>query len=137
MAYSTTYYDKAISDYTTQANNNAASQKQSVEADKRSQLKQSYVQRMQNQKTLNKNLASQGIRGGASETSNLNLATSYENNRNSINSAAQKSVADINKQTQDNIFNYTQQTNAAKQEYLENRAAEDRARQRELCCDIT
>lgn len=132
MAYNTSYYNKAIKDYTAQANKSAATQKKSVEADKQSQLKQSYVQRMQNQKTLNNNLARQGIRGGASETSNLNLATNYENNRNSINSAAQKSISDINKQTQENIFNYTQQTNAAKQEYLENRASEDRARKRQL-----
>jgi len=57
--------------------------------------RQAYVSSMQAKNALPQQLASQGINGGATETSMLGLNTNYENNLNSINTNRQNSLLDI------------------------------------------
>lgn len=57
--------------------------------------RQAYVASRQAQVALPQQLASQGINGGATETAQLGLATSYQNNLNSINTNRQNAMSDI------------------------------------------
>lgn len=131
MAYDTSYYDKAITEYNKKVDADTKTQIASATKSANDQLKEAYVNRMQNQKTLENSLAQQGIRGGASESSQIKLDTDYSNNRNTINSTLADSINTINTTAQDNKFNYAQTTNSAKQEYIENRQQEDRENARE------
>lgn len=132
MAYNTKYYDDAIESYKKQANENLKTQIAKVDADTSSQLRQAYLNRLQNQKTLSDRLATAGIRGGMTETANLNLMNNEATTRNNINSTAAQSKADLVNTTNQNISDYTRETNAARQEYIQNREAEDRERANQL-----
>lgn len=131
MAYNTSYYDNAINEYNKKVDSDTKTQITDAQNSANSQLKQAYISRMQNQQKLNNQLAQAGIRGGVTETSNIKLDTDYGNTRNTINSDLTNTIKDINTTAQDNKFNYTQTMNSAKQEYIQNREAEDRANARE------
>lgn len=131
MAYDTSYYDEEIKRYNQFADQQAAQQIEQAQKAAQGQLRQAYAQRMQNQKSLNQNLAMSGIRGGATETSNLNLMNQYGQQRSQINSDLANSVLGINTATAENKFNNMMQTESARREYIENREAEDRANARE------
>ena len=73
----TSFYTNAINKFTRQANANRATQIAGAQRQQESALRQAYVTRAQNQIALNQNLAMSGIRGGATETSNLRLAGQY------------------------------------------------------------
>ena len=116
----TSYYTNAINDYTKQAN--ADRQFQLAEAQKQQQanLKQAYVNRLQNQRTLNQNLATSGIRGGATETSNVRLANQYGQAVGQANTDYANSVTNINRTVDQNIRDYTSDMRSRAEEYRQN-----------------
>ena len=115
-------YDKMITDYTAQANKERATQIGDAQKAQQAALKQAYITRLQNQQRLNANLAQSGIRGGMTETSNLRLANQYGQARAAANSDYANSVNSINQSADRNIFDYALDTNARKEEYLQNTA---------------
>ena len=68
-----------------QGTNRLNAQKSNVTQAADENARQAYVQYMQSQKALPQQLASQGATGGATETANLGLQTTYQNNVNAIN----------------------------------------------------
>lgn len=124
--YNTARYDTLYNDFVKQQNADAEKQKARTTEDYSKQLKQAYINRMQEQRELNENLARAGIRGGATETAHLKLATNYENTKNNLNEQKTRALKDIADNAKSNIFNYKQQNDAAKISYIEQREAEDR-----------
>lgn len=124
--YDTSRYDALYDEYVKQQQASAAKQKTETTDEYNKQLKAAYINRMQNQKTLNENLAKAGIRGGATETSNLKLMADYQNTTNSLNEQKTKALQDIDDSANANILSYKQQNDAAKISYIEQREAEDR-----------
>lgn len=57
--------------------------------------RKAYIANMQSKKNLPQQLAASGVTGGATETANLNLQTSYENNLNDINNNRVNALNDI------------------------------------------
>lgn len=127
----TSAYDTMAANYAKSVDEDTANQIQQANTAANSQLRQAYITRMQDQKTLNDNLARSGIRGGATETSNLRLANNYGNTRSAINSQLATSVNDINRTAAQNKLAYQQDIDAKKQAYVENRQAEARQAARE------
>ena len=68
-----------------QGTNRLNAQKTNINQSADENARQAYVQYMQSQKALPQQLASQGVSGGATETANLGLQTTYQNNVNAIN----------------------------------------------------
>lgn len=118
----TSYYDNAINAYKQQQEQNRQQQINDAAANRDSALRQAYVNRMQSQQNLNKNLTQQGIRGGATETSNLRLATAYGNQRAAANSDYANSVTSINRGIDQNIADYTSDMQSRAEEYRQNLA---------------
>ena len=116
----TSYYTNAINNYTKQAN--ADRQYQLGEAQKAQQtnVRQAYINRLQNQRQLNQNLAMSGIRGGATETSNLRLANQYGTAVAQANTDYANSVANINRTVDQNIRDYTSDMQSRAEEYRQN-----------------
>ena len=90
------YYKKAYEDLESQireqnrlavqqGTNRLNAQKANINQAADENARQAYVQYMQSQKALPQQLASQGVSGGATETANLGLQTTYQNNVNAIN----------------------------------------------------
>lgn len=129
MAYN--YYDKQIKDYNAYADKVASQQIADAKKASTTQLRQAYINKLQSQRSLNNNLALAGIRGGATETSNLRLANNYGAQVSQINSDLANSIQSINQSTEENKFNNMMQTESARQQYNENLAAEQRANARE------
>ena len=100
------YYKQAMQQYATQANKDRATQLADAQKTQQANLKTAYVNRMQNERKMNQNLAMQGIRGGMTETANLNLANQYGQARASANSDYANSVNTINQNIDRNIFDY-------------------------------
>ena len=128
MAYETETkrYDDLYNEYAAKVNADKEKAKKRTEEDYNEKLKQLYITRMQDQKALNENLTRSGIRGGATETSNLKLATTYQNNRNNMQKEKSRALEDVETQANDNLFNYKQTTDASKLSYIEQREAEER-----------
>lgn len=124
--YDTSFYTNQYNEYAAEQDKTAKKRVEESDAAYNNKLKEAYVTRMQNQKNLNQNLAQAGIRGGASETANLNLATNYERTRNSLNTEKAQASADILSEAESNKFAMKQTTDAAAQSYVEQRQAEDR-----------
>lgn len=114
------YYDSAVKDYNAKANAdyNRAVQQSQKQAD--SQLKEAYINRMQNQRNLNQNLAIAGIRGGATETSNIKLANQYGQARSGIYSDLSSAITQAGISRDENKFNYANQMATAKAEAVQN-----------------
>ena len=108
--------------FAAQAEKNRAAQIGEAQKQQQSALKQAYIQRAQNQKTLNQNLAAAGIRGGATETSNLRLANQYGQAVNAANTDYSNSVNTINRNIDQSIFDYQQDMAARAEEYRQNQA---------------
>lgn len=130
--YDTSGYDKQIADFNahTLANADAEKKKKSAEYDE--QARQAYISRLQNEKKLSEKLANAGIRGGATETSNLNLQANYETNRNKIASEKISGLQAIDQNANNLIFQNRQTVEADKLKYLQQREAEDREREERL-----
>lgn len=131
MAYDTSAYDRLIDEYNKSVDANTAGQIKKAQEAATGQLKQAYIQRVQNQRNLDNRLAAAGIRGGATETSNLKLANQYGQSVNQINSGLSSSINDINTTANQNKLAYQQEMNTKRQQYIENREAEERANARE------
>lgn len=127
----TSAYDQLASDYAAAVDKDTESQIAKANAAAKSNLKQAYITRMQDQRTLADTLTRSGIRGGATETANLKLATNYGNTRNTINTQLASSIDDINRTASQNKLAYQQDIDAKKQAYIENRQAEARQAARE------
>ena len=118
----TSYYDQAIKNYTNQANIDRANQIGEAQKTQQANLRNAYINRLQNEKNLNQRLATQGIRGGATETANLNLMNQYGQARQSANTDYANSVNQINQNIDRNIFDYTSDMNSRAEEYRQNLA---------------
>lgn len=118
----TSYYTNAVNTYTQQANKERANQIGDAQRERQSNLRQAYVNRLQNEQSLNNNLAMSGIRGGATETSNLRLANTYGQARASANADYANSVNSINRSFDKNIADYTSDMNSRAEEYAQNMA---------------
>lgn len=114
------FYKNAVDEYTKKVKSDTNMQKQQADATRQNSLQQAYIQRLQNQNTLANNLSQQGIRGGVSETANLNLMNTYNANRNAANATYADQARNIDTSANDNIFNYTQQMKTAEAEYQQN-----------------
>lgn len=124
--YDTSRYDQLYTDFEKKQKEDAAKQKSKTEDEFNTRLKEAYISRMQDQKSLNDNMAKAGIRGGASETAALKTNINYQNTRNDLNKQKAQTLQDIDDNANNNIFNYKQTNDAAKISYIEQREAEDR-----------
>ena len=115
-------YDAQKTAYNEQAEKDRALQLGEAQKTQQSALKQAYIQRLQNQQKLNKNLAMSGIRGGATESSNLNLMNQYGQARASANSDYSNSVNQINQSVDRNKFEYGLDIDSRKEEAIQNQA---------------
>ena len=118
----TSFYNNAINNYKAQAEQQRATQLGEAQKTQQSALKQAYIQRAQNQQKLNQNLAQAGIRGGMTETANLNLANQYGQARAAANTDYSNSVNQINQNIDKNIFDYQSDMESRAEEYRQNLA---------------
>ena len=75
--------------------NRLNSQKENINQSADENARQAYIMHMQAQKALPQQLASQGITGGATETANLGLQATYQNNVHAINQNKMNALQDI------------------------------------------
>lgn len=101
-----------------------------------SQLTQAYVQKLQNEKNLNNQMALAGIRGGATETANLNLANQYGNTRRQINAQRDSAIKDYRLANEQNKFAYGQDMDSRIAETYANAASEKRQTGKEAATNI-
>ena len=116
------YYDDANNQYIEQAEQERADQLQKAAQNQQAALKNAYIQKVQNQQRLNQNMTNAGIRGGATETANLRLANTYGQARAAANTDYANSVDSINKSIDQNIKDFTFDTNSQREQYLQNQA---------------
>lgn len=118
----TSFYNNAINNYKAQAEQQRATQLGEAQKTQQSALKQAYINRVQNQQKLNQNLAQAGIRGGMTETANLNLMNQYGQARAAANTDYSNSVNQINQAIDKNIFDYQSDMESRAEEYRQNLA---------------
>lgn len=118
----TSFYNNAINNYKAQAEQQRATQLGEAQKAQQSALKQAYINRVQNQQKLNQNLAQAGIRGGTTETANLNLMNQYGQARAAANTDYSNSVNQINQAIDRNIFDYQSDMESRAEEYRQNQA---------------
>lgn len=116
----TSYYTNAVDRYKNYAEQNRANQLGEAEKAQKNALTQAYVTKLQNERKMADNLARAGIRGGATETSMLNLANQYGTARNAANTDYSNSVNTINQAIDSNIFDYQSDMDARAEEYRQN-----------------
>lgn len=78
-----------------QGTNRLEAQKQNIKQSAEDSARQAYIMQMQAKKALPQQLASQGASGGTTETANLGLETTYQNNVNEINRTKVNAIQDI------------------------------------------
>ena len=120
--FDNSYYTNTINEYTNTAEQQRATQLGEAAKTQQSALRQAYINRAQNERKLNENLAQAGIRGGATETSNLNLANQYGQARAAANTDYSNSVNQINQSIDQNIRDYTLDVRAREEEDRQNLA---------------
>ena len=118
----TDFYTNAVNKFTQQANANRATQIAGAQKQQENALRNAYVTRLQNEKTMNQNLASAGIRGGATETAGLRLAGQYGQAVQAANNDYAGTVGQINQNIDQSINDYTADMNSRAEEYLQNMA---------------
>lgn len=118
----TSYYTNAINNYTAQAEKQRATQLGEAKKTQDNALKQAYITRVQNQNKLNESLATSGIRGGATETSNLRLQNAYGTAVGQANTDYSNSVNSINQAIDQNIADYRSDMESRAEEYRQNLA---------------
>lgn len=116
----TSFYTNAINTYRNQANADRANQIKEAGTQRDTALKQAYITRAQNDRALQNAMATAGIRGGATETSNLKLANQYATDRSTANTNYQNSVNSINQAIDKNIADYTADMQSRAEEYRQN-----------------
>ena len=115
-------YTKQKTDFAAQAEKNRATQLGEAQKQQQSALRQAYINRAQNQLSLNNNLAMSGIRGGATETSNLRLANQYGQAVGAANSDYANSVNAINQNIDQSIADFNMDVEARRAEAIQNQA---------------
>lgn len=115
-------YDAQKLAYNQQAEQERATQLGEAQKNQQGALKQAYITRLQNQQRLNQNLAQAGIRGGMTETANLNLANQYGQARQAANSDYANSVNQINQNIDRNKFDYALDVDSRREEAIQNQA---------------
>ena len=118
----TSYYDNAKTEFNDQTEQSRATQLGEAQKTQQSALKQAYINRIQDQQKLNRNLAMSGIRGGATETSNLKLANQYGQARANANANYTNSVNTINQNIDQSKFENMQNVNSQAEQYRQNLA---------------
>ena len=118
----TSYYTNAVKQYTQEQEQNRANQIAEAQKAQTANLKNAYISRLQNEQKLNRNLAMSGIRGGMTETANLNLANQYGQARAAANSDYANSVNQINQSIDQNIRDYRSDMDSRAEEYRQNMA---------------
>ena len=118
----TSYYTNAINQYQQQAELNRANQLGAAQQNQQANLRNAYISRLQNEQKLRGSLAQAGIRGGATESSNLKLANQYGQARASANTDYSNSVNTINQNIDQNIRDYTSDMSSRAEEYAQNLA---------------
>lgn len=78
-----------------QGTNRLNAQKTNINQAANDNARQAYIMQMQAKKALPQQLAGQGATGGATETANLGLQTTYQNNLNDINRNKANAIQDI------------------------------------------
>ena len=118
----TDYYKNAVNQYTADANAERTRQIGEAQKTQQANLRNAYVNRLQNEKKLNNTLAMSGIRGGATETANLNLMNQYGQARSAANTDYANTVNQINTSTDQNIRDYRNDMDSRAEEYRQNLA---------------
>lgn len=85
----------------------------SVNKDADRSLKQAYINRMMNERNLNQQLSSQGLSGGATESTLARLYNNYGNSRNSIEGTRADNLTDLNNTYNTNLASALQAYNNA------------------------
>ena len=116
----TSYYTNAVNQYAQEQEQNRARQIGEAQKTQQTNLKNAYINRLQNEQKLNQKLAMSGIRGGMTETANLNLANQYGQARANINSTYANSVNSINRSIDQNIRDYRADIASQQEQYLQN-----------------
>lgn len=124
--YDTSRYDQLYDEFEKKQKESAAKQKQQAETDYNQRLKEAYISKMQDQKSVQNNLTRAGIRGGATETAMLKTNIGYQNTRNQLGREKAQTMQNIEDNANNNIFDYKQTNDAAKLSYIEQREAEER-----------
>jgi len=118
----TSAYDKQYQLYAQDAEKNRATQLGEAQKAQQNALRQAYISKMQNEKNMNQNLAAAGIRGGATETSNLRVANMYGQATNAANTDYSNSVNAINQNIDQGLRDYRMDIDSKKEEYIQNTA---------------
>ena len=118
----TSYYTNAKTQYATEQEQNRQRQLGEAAKTQQTNLANAYSTRLQNEKKLNQNLAMSGIRGGMTETANLNLANQYGQARAAANTDYSNSVNQINQSIDQNIRDYNSDMDSRAEEYVQNLA---------------
>lgn len=84
-----------------------------VNQDADNSLRQAYINRMMNEKGLNQQLSSQGISGGAAESTLAKLYNNYGNSRNNIENTRANNLSDLEQNFNTNQANALQAYNNA------------------------
>ena len=119
----TSAYDNQYKMFQEQAEKNRATQLGQAQTTQQNALKQAYVNRAQNQLALNNNLATAGIRGGATETANLNLANQYGTAVNAANTDYTNSVNSINQNIDQSLADYKMDVESRREQYIQDQAS--------------
>lgn len=118
----TSFYTNAIKDYTKQADTNRTNQINDAQALRTQQLREAYVNKLQSQQALGNAMAQQGIRGGATESSQLAIGNQYGQARNSAYSTFNQAKTDIDRNYNQNVADYTADMMSRAEEYKQNMA---------------
>lgn len=119
LAATTAPYEAQLSNL--RAEYDASREKQARENAKR--LNELYIMSEQNKRTLPQQLAVQGMNGGLTESSMVNLANTYMNNRNAQNQAYQDNLADLTLAYNQNVNDINAKIAAARAQADAERAA--------------
>lgn len=104
-------------------------QKGLVDDDANEGMRQAYINYMLNKKDLGQKMASLGLSGGATETTLASMGNNFANNRNNIDTARQKSLAELNQTYQGNLADALRTYNSSLSDlYLQRLQAEQAAR---------
>ena len=116
----TSYYTNATNNYKDYAEKQRTTQLGEAQKNQENALKAAYLQKAQNERSLRDSMARAGIRGGATETSMMNLNNQYGQAQAAANSDYANSVNSINQAIDQNIFDYTNDMESRAQQYREN-----------------
>ena len=87
--------------------------KSGIEADSAKSLREAYINNMLNKRDMNQLLSAQGLSGGASESTLAKMLNSYGNNRNTINTATNRNLLELETSHNANLADALQNYNNA------------------------